>query len=136
MPAGARRSVSKDVLATALLIAAAITLVALLRVNRLATLAVVSSWSMEPVLHVGDVVVSVRMGEYRPGDIALYQNDEGKIIVHRIINETTAGRCVLKGDANAYPDRYTPLCDELLGKVVVVVPFVGVYKLLLPAQLP
>jgi len=50
----------------------------------LTPIAVVSSWSMEPVLHVGDIVIVTGQENYTPGDIVLYYSGQD-IIVHRII---------------------------------------------------
>lgn len=99
-------------------------------------LAVVSSWSMEPTLHVGDVVIVMKEHRYYPGDIALYRSPQGTIIIHRVVNETLAGSYIMKGDANAYEDNYRPKAEEMVGRAVVVIPYIGTYRLLLPIQMP
>lgn len=91
---------------------------------------------MEPTLHVGDVVVVVKTGKYIPGDIALYRSQQGTIIIHRVVGESLAGSYVMKGDANVYEDSYQPMPEEMIGKAVVVIPYIGAYRLLLPVQLP
>lgn len=127
-------SVTSAILASA--VAALATLVVVLRLWNYVPLAVVSSWSMDPVLHVGDIVVVFKTDSYSAGDIALYRNYQGTIIIHRVINETLAGSYIMKGDANAHEDIYRPRPEDMLGKAVVVIPYVGVYRLLLPVQLP
>ncbi len=92
-------------------------------------LAVVSSWSMEPTLHIGDLII-VRGVEPKVGDVVVYSR--GKYIVHRVIakSETTDGFTVItKGDANTYPDGRISY-KQVKGKVVIIVPYVGVLKLL------
>ncbi|RLE78202.1 MAG: signal peptidase I [Thermoprotei archaeon] len=92
-------------------------------------LAVVSSWSMEPTLHIGDLII-VRGVEPEIGDVVVFSR--GKYIVHRVIakSETTNGFIVItKGDANTYPDGRISY-KQVKGKVVMIVPYVGVLKLL------
>jgi len=92
-------------------------------------LAVVSSWSMEPTLHIGDLIV-VRGVEPKIGDVVVYLR--GKYIVHRVIakSENANGFSVVtKGDANTYPDGRISH-DRIKGKVVIIIPYVGVLKLL------
>jgi len=90
-------------------------------------LAVVSSWSMEPTLHVGDIVVVVGSESYSVGDIVVYESPSG-LIVHRIV--LIAGNTyVTKGDANPYPDSLHPSFSSIKGKVVLVIPYIGTIKL-------
>jgi len=95
----------------------------------LTPIAVVSSWSMEPVLHVGDIVIVTGQENYTPGDIVLYYSGQD-IIVHRII-KTQGDKYTVKGDANPVPDPIQPTHDIILGKVEVVVPYIGSLRLML-----
>jgi signal peptidase len=95
----------------------------------LTPVAVVSSWSMEPVLHVGDMVIVTGQENYTPGDIILYYSGQD-IIVHRII-KTQGYSYTVKGDANPVPDPIQPTNDIILGKVEVVVPYIGSLRLML-----
>ncbi|WP_288006970.1 signal peptidase I [Thermofilum sp.] len=95
----------------------------------LTPVAVVSSWSMEPVLHVGDIVIVTGQENYTPGDIVLYYSGQD-IIVHRII-KTQGYNYTVKGDANPVPDPIHPTNDIILGKVEVVVPYIGSLRLML-----
>jgi len=91
-------------------------------------LAVVSSWSMEPVLHIGDMIV-LRGGAPGVGDIVVYYR--GKYVVHRVVSVRKDAGIVeveTKGDANMASDGYVKL-DRVKGVVVVVVPYIGVIKL-------
>ncbi len=92
-------------------------------------LAVVSSWSMEPTLHIGDLIV-VSGIEPEIGDIIVYSR--GKYIVHRVISKSEAKdgfSVVTKGDANAFSDGSISW-RQIKGKVVLVLPYIGVLKLL------
>jgi signal peptidase I, archaeal type len=95
-------------------------------------LAVVASWSMDPTLHIGDIVVVRKPIKYTLGDIVLYQNicsADQKIIVHRIVG-IGDGTYVLKGDANPFEDACMPSERDIFGKVEVVVPYLGALRLM------
>jgi signal peptidase len=99
---------------------------------------VVSSGSMVPVLQINDVLI-VRdggsWGELRVGDIIVFNRPQGedRVIVHRIvdIDEDGDGDITIrtKGDANpsSIPGTDYPIReDDYIGKVIYVVPGVGV----------
>lgn len=93
-------------------------------------LAVVSSWSMEPTLHVGDLIVVRAKGDYGVGDIIVYVGmGAGRLIVHRIVR-VEDGRYVTKGDANRVPDALPVSKSQVKGKVLFVIPYLGNIKLL------
>lgn len=100
----------------------------------LTPIAVVSSWSMEPVLHVGDIVIVTGQENYTPGDIVLYDSGHG-IIVHRIIDKQ-GDKYTVKGDANLIADPIQPTNDIILGKVQVVIPYLGSLRLIINPLLP
>jgi len=104
-------------------------------------LAVVSSYSMEPALHVGDllVIVGVKPSDIKVGDIIVYKSYK-EPIVHRVINVKIVNgvyRFLTKGDANTHPDQdiRNPQSwvseHEVLGKVVIVIPYLGSISLAL-----
>jgi signal peptidase len=99
---------------------------------------VVSSGSMEPVLQIDDVLI-VRdggsWGELKVGAIIVFNRPDGgdRVIVHRIIeiDEDADGDRTIrtKGDANPSPipgTDYPIKEDDYIGKVVYVVPGIGV----------
>lgn len=94
-------------------------------------LAVVSSWSMDPILHVGDIIVVYGRDKIKEGDIVVYVSASGALIVHRVIaiEENAFGLVyVTKGDANPTPD--TPVSpSKVKGKVILVIPYLGSIKL-------
>jgi signal peptidase len=82
--------------------------------------------SMAPVIPVGGLVVikPVDSATLRPGDIICFKFSEKISITHRIINITNEG-FVTKGDANENPDQYTVKKEDVVGKVLLVIPFLG-----------
>jgi len=125
--------------------AAALTVVAIAAVLAAASLApsvipppwyVVASRSMEPALHVGDLVIALPASpsDIKVGDVVIYRSPEGKLIIHRVIDRrVVAGeyRYLTKGDNNAMPDQdprnpYTWVPeDRVLAKVMLSIPLLG-----------
>jgi len=95
---------------------------------------VVESGSMEPAIKVGSVVVVKPAESYQVGDIVTYEggfkDEKGKSIpvTHRIVEENTSGSLttyVTKGDANDDPDNRDVRKGQIIGKVLVDIPYVG-----------
>ena len=91
--------------------------------------AIVMSGSMEPTLHVGDLVIVKQAGvdELSEGDIAVYLSGD-TLIIHRIVymlDDGNAGKTVVfKGDANNVAD--DPISGtRVLGKYAGSVQFLG-----------
>lgn len=91
--------------------------------NRISVDAVMSG-SMEPVLRTGGVVFT-DTGEKSPkvGDIIAYQLGDSRI-VHRVIRKTKQGY-VTKGDANNMEDPSLVSAEQIIGKVIFTLPFLG-----------
>jgi len=85
------------------------------------SLFIVSGRSMEPTLHIGDLVVGVRR-EPRIGDIVVYCVSRSRIycVVHRLIGFDEHGSPITKGDANPAPD--PPMAREILYIVTLAIP--------------
>lgn len=84
--------------------------------------AVVLSGSMEPTLHVNDVIFVRPAENYQAEDIVVYQS-QGMLVVHRI--RSIDGETVItRGDNNNADDDPISL-NAILGKVTFSVPFVG-----------
>lgn len=81
--------------------------------------------SMQPTLYTGDLVVLSRAPTYAVGDAVAFRSDmAGAVVLHRIIaQEPDTGRYVLIGDNNDFLDRYRPLPEEVVGRMVLRVPF-------------
>ena len=85
--------------------------------------ATVLSGSMEPTLPVGSLLIIQKQDNYTPGDIVIYQDDDGSLITHRLVS-LTGSKAVTKGDANNTED--TPFSPtQIKGKVQAVLPGVG-----------
>lgn len=82
----------------------------------------VVSESMEPVLHVGDLMI-ISKADYKVGDIAIYMRGS-MTIIHRIIEVRPDG-FVFKGDNNSGPDPEIVSPSRVLGKVRLAVPLLG-----------
>ncbi len=85
--------------------------------------ATVLSGSMEPTLPVGSLLITQKQDSYTPGDIVIYQDDDGSLITHRLVSVTDK-EAVTKGDANNTEDApFSP--EQIRGKVQTVLPGVG-----------
>jgi len=82
--------------------------------------------SMEPAIPVGSVVVikPVDPETLREGDIICFQLSESTSVTHRIINVTDEG-FKTKGDANEDPDQGIVKKENIIGKVIFTIPFIG-----------
>lgn len=98
---------------------------------------VILTGSMEPFIQPGDIVLVERFQEKEEieqlavGDVILFKKED-KDISHRIINIIEKQGMTLyqtKGDANQSPDTTWVSAKDLLGKVIKVVPKVGVLSL-------
>ncbi|RLE55777.1 MAG: signal peptidase I [Thermoprotei archaeon] len=92
-------------------------------------LTVVASYSMEPTLMVGDLlVINPVINSVNPEELVLYRRGT-TLIVHRVL--AVEGDVVItKGDANLVPDVPPPRMSNVVGKVVVAVPYIGAFSLL------
>lgn len=96
--------------------------------------------SMEPAIPTGSIVFIVPQDTYSEGDIITFQRKESRMeipITHRVMGrEVVDGKevYVTQGDANEYADTAAVYQDEVIGKVVWHVPFLG--KLLDTARTP
>ncbi len=95
------------------------------------TLAVLSG-SMEPTLHVGDLVVDRRIPatKIQVGDVVTFRSpeDSSKLITHRVRRVSLAPgtvRVTTKGDANLTVERWTIPADGTVGRAVTRVPRLG-----------
>ena len=100
----------------------------------------ISSKSMEPRLHVNDIIV-VKKGykneEYKIGNIITYINKDGEYITHRIEKIVSADlqrAYITKGDKNNTEDMDVVKYDDIIGKVVYTMPRFGVVMKLLKNQ--
>ncbi|MDO8610446.1 MAG: signal peptidase I [bacterium] len=85
------------------------------------------SGSMSPVIDTGSVTIVKKFDEYNVGDIITYYalvNKKEEIITHRIL--AIGGNVyITKGDANVAQDREIVLPRLIIGKVIVIIPYLG-----------
>jgi signal peptidase I len=90
---------------------------------------VILSGSMEPRIHVGDVVVTrdVAAASLVKGQVVTVTDPDhpGRTRTHRVVRLNSDGTLTLKGDANRAADTSHASLDAVQGVGVVRVPFVG-----------
>jgi len=107
-------------------------LLALGTVTGFMTLHVVASGSMVPRLNVGDVVIAIS-DEFSPpamGEVVIFKGTKlsGEAIgpfAHRIVGGDAEAGWVTKGDANESDDSFRSTSVEIMGKVLVSIPSLG-----------
>lgn len=88
--------------------------------------AVVISGSMSDTIEVNDLIICHEQSDYAKGDIITYISESGSLITHRIVSESDAG-FITQGDANNTPDRTPVADDDIVGKVVCIIPAIGLF---------
>jgi len=100
---------------------------------------VVISSSMDPTIRSGDVIVvrSIRPEDVHVNDVITYKHileNRVRYITHRVINitkERVEGKeksiifFQTKGDANENPDSYKVSEENLIGKLIFLIPLIG-----------
>ena len=94
---------------------------------------VIATGSMLPVIRPGDMVILQNMDAkvLQVGDVIAYQT-EGYQIVHRIMSINLSGdgnSYIMKGDNNDGPDTNAVQESQIVGKVVQIIPYVGLLSL-------
>ena len=101
-------------------------------------LLVVLSASMGGALPVGSLALAIPQPEYFVGDIVTFKvPNSGELLTHRVVEvEDVGGQQVFKtqGDANNVADDWGLVDDDIVGKVVFHLPYLG-YLLRLPQLL-
>ena len=85
--------------------------------------AVVLTGSMSDAIEPDDFIITHKQSDYTVGDIVTYQIG-GTPVTHRIISENEKG-CRTKGDANNTDDGMDIPKEDVVGKVVLVIPKIG-----------
>ena len=84
--------------------------------GKYAVLEVVSP-SMEPTIHVGDlIVIDIKDNDYEVNDIVTYEDENGLLVTHRII-EVSDDYIITQGDNNNSNDGEISL-DTIYGKLL------------------
>jgi len=84
----------------------------------------VVSGSMEPTIHIGDlIIINKNETNYQANDIVTFYDRDGSFVTHRIVS-IEDDKMVTKGDHNNSEDDALPL-SNIVGKYVTRVPLVG-----------
>ena len=91
---------------------------------------IVLSGSMEPAIHTGSVVVIKPVDTYKIGDIITFGKDTKTDVptTHRIVEMRAVSGEMLyktKGDANDNGDAREVRADEIIGKTLFSIPYLG-----------
>jgi signal peptidase I len=90
-----------------------------------ASYVMVNGNSMEPGFHLGDLAIVKTASTYSVGEIVTYHDAQmNASIIHRIIG-VEQGHYVLKGDNNSWIDAYRPTQEEIIGKLWIYAPQLG-----------
>ena len=83
---------------------------------------------MEPAIPVGSIVVikPANPNTLKIGDIICFKikSESSTTVTHRIFNITDEG-FITKGDANEDPDQWIIKKENIIGKVIAVIPYLG-----------
>lgn len=93
----------------------------------------VMSGSMEPVISAGDVLIIHAEDEYKAEDIVTFWRDD-MLVTHRLIEESEQG-WITKGDYNNAVDSQLVQKDQIIGKVIAIIPYLGLVILYLRTPL-
>lgn len=85
--------------------------------------AVVVSGSMTGTIDVNDIVIAKKQDSYKVDDVVSFESGEN-LVTHRIVGEQDGG-FVTRGDANNTCDAELLSEDNIVGRVVWVIPKVG-----------
>ena len=81
--------------------------------------------SMSGTIEIGDLVIVKITDDVQINDIIVYEQNN-HFVTHRLL-EINGGQIITKGDANNSTD--TPITeDKILGKVVTIIPQVGIWE--------
>ncbi len=87
----------------------------------------VQSGSMEPAIMTGDVVVIKNQTDYLINDVVTFTGKSNRVVTHRIneIEKSGEKKYFTKGDANKTGDEDYIAKEQIIGKVVLVIPRLG-----------
>ena len=89
----------------------------------------VQSGSMEPSIMTGDIIVIQKRGIYFINDVVTFQTNTDRVVTHRIIEveKGKENKYSTKGDANRSGDEDLITDQQIIGKVVLVIPKLGYF---------
>lgn len=89
---------------------------------------IVEGGSMSPTIRVGSLIIvkELEPKEIEKGDIITFHGLGNSLVTHRVLNvENNSSSFITKGDANGTEDALPVDADEIVGKVVLSIPFIG-----------
>ena len=88
----------------------------------------VATGSMSGYIEEGDLIIIKDTGDYKPNDVVTFFQDGDTIpTTHRIWYADEDGNWVTRGDANNSFDSRAISNDEIIGEVVLIIPYVGTF---------
>jgi len=87
----------------------------------------IQSGSMEPTIMTGDIIIIKQAPRYNVNDTVTFKTND-RIVTHRIMKLDEGGeknKFITKGDANRSEDEGNIEIDQILGKVIFVIPKLG-----------
>lgn len=87
---------------------------------------IIKTNSMEPTINVNDVLITkkVNKDEIKTGDVITFIKN-GEVITHRITQIDENGEYTTKGDNNNIEDSFTINYDNIEGKHILTIPYLG-----------
>ena len=91
----------------------------------------VTSNSMTPIVHACDIVITIKKPLYHEGDIISFYSRNSKTITTHAIYKIHHETILTKGYANKLPDSTQIYPAQIIGKIILIIPF----SILLPCNL-
>lgn len=87
---------------------------------------IIKTNSMEPTISINDVVIAkkVKKQDIKKGDVITFLQ-EGEVITHRITKIDENGDYTTKGDNNNIEDTFKITYDNIEGKHILTIPYLG-----------
>ena len=87
---------------------------------------IIKTNSMEPTISINDVVIAkkVKKQDIKKGDVITFLQ-EGEVITHRITKIDENGDYTTKGDNNNIEDTFKIIYDNIEGKHILTIPYLG-----------
>jgi len=93
--------------------------------------------SMLPAIRPGSVIFAQKTNSYKIGDIITFQSDPISTThrIYKIINRNGRDFFITKGDKNDALDNYLIPHEKIIGKVKIIIPFLGYLLIFLKTHL-
>ncbi len=91
-------------------------------------LIVIKSGSMEPTIGTGGIVIIKAQDVYNTDDVITFVKTKDDLVTHRIVEVIDEGGEIVyatKGDNNNAPDLFSVSINDVQGRVVFTLPYIG-----------